>query len=335
MRILCSADLHLGKATHGLPDQQYGNTRLRDMDDALGQVWKQAADLKPEASHVVFLGDVFDSRVPSLPAIATAMRHISDAIVGGPTHILVGNHDTRSRVWDIIRHGCRPLYFHDKPDTRTSIVGGPTLAFAPDKASLEALVAKGVKPGTVLFAHVGIREAMGYIPHDLPAPEEAVPVDLIRQHFSAAVLGHAHKRQVLSLQPWIGYAGSLMQLSFAEEGQDKAAFVLDIGDDGRVEEVKLLPVVTPEFRTCKTAGEAAEAVAAGFRPEMVRVKTEKPLTAEERAALPPGVAVIVPPASAQARDEGLTENLEAAEALERWLRMKGFGEDDIRRLTRL
>jgi len=112
--------------------------------------------------------------------------------------------------------------------------------------------------------------------------------------FDYVALGHVHKRQVLSQNPPVVYAGSLERLDFGDEAEDKGFYVVDIelGDRERHATYEFHKVDARRFLTVKVDIDAddpdptaaiLEAIArqqAAIKEAIVRIQLSLPGTLE-------------------------------------------------------
>src|SRR3990170_8030042 len=93
MKILHTADLHLGVESYGRPDPETGlNSRFRDFLTAFDRAVDTAIDA--EADLFLFCGDAYKSREPTQTHQREFARRIARLAARGiPVFLLVGNHD--------------------------------------------------------------------------------------------------------------------------------------------------------------------------------------------------------------------------------------------------
>ena len=269
MRILHTADWHLGKIFH--------NVHLTD-DQAhvLEQFVTLAKDARPDA--VIIAGDVFDRAVPPPEAVAlwdevvTRLAHETEAHVV----VIAGNHDSphrlglnaqlleQSRVHLRTRFepAPRPLVLRDAhgpvllfplpyvdPARARSEAGNPALQEHADvfehlMAQVRAQTAQaGNGARCVVAAHATVlggescdserRLAIG-------GAEEVPPAVFEGAHYVA--LGHLHRPQRVGADH-VRYAGSLLKYSFSEAGDEKSVSLVELDATGacRIEEIRLSP----------------------------------------------------------------------------------------------
>jgi exonuclease SbcD len=265
MRILHTADWHLGRVLHGA-------SLLDDQAHLLAQFVDLARDVRPDV--VVIAGDVYDRSVPPAPAVDLLDEVLSRLVqdVGLKVVVIAGNHDSPERLSFGARllrssglilagspaDGLAPLVLDDT-DGPVHIYPLPFLEPAvvrhhllqPDLLGIEAATAAMLD--AIRTAHPkGERSVVvghGFVSGGVESESER-PLALggsgcvdaaVFQGFDYVALGHLHRPQKVS--EGVRYAGSLMRYSFSEADHDKAVSVVDLGAAGacEVRSVKLSP----------------------------------------------------------------------------------------------
>jgi len=248
MKILHFADLHLGVETYGRIDPVTGlSSRLNDFLSALDRVVDHA--LENEVDLVLFCGDAYKSREPSQTQQREFARRINRLSTSGiPIFLLVGNHDlpnaigkaTTTEIFDTL--SIRNVYVSNRPDiyrieTRSGAIQIASLPWLRRSALLSkeetknlnfeqinermqqvltnqiAALASRLDPAlpSILAAHVGVANATVGSERLMAIGQEhfLLPGNVANPAFDYIALGHIHKRQVLSDNPPVVYAGSL------------------------------------------------------------------------------------------------------------------------------
>ncbi|MRD73942.1 exonuclease subunit SbcD [Rhodocyclus tenuis] len=269
MKILHTADWHLGRYLHGLSlldDQAYLLTQL------VALARDEAVDL------VIIAGDVYDRAQPPAEAVALLDEVLAQLVMaaGIPVVVIAGNHDSAERIGFVGRI-CRerglllrgtlddlsPLRLRDAhgeveiwPVPYVEPVFARALAAADadpvridDHAAALALVLARVRTQmssaarSVLVAHAFVAGASESESERALAVggSGAVGADLFAG-FDYVALGHLHRPQSAGA-PQLRYAGSLLKYSFAEAAQEKSVSIVDLPADGvpRVRTVALTP----------------------------------------------------------------------------------------------
>jgi len=279
LRLLHTADWHLGHALHGLD-------RAREHRAFLS--WLLGVAEREEANALLVAGDVFDASNPPASAAATWFRFLAEAwarLPGLQVLVIGGNHDSAARL-----DAPRPLL---DAMGRLRVLGSvPRQGGAPDPAALAVPIAD--REGRV----AAVAAAVPYLrPADLPAagdaeaiasgtrdvyaralaaararrPEgaalvalghlhlaggqtsqlserrivaghlEAIPSDLFPDDVAYAALGHLHLAQRVGDREHVRYAGSPIPLSFDERGYPHQVVLVELEGDAPAA-IRPLPV---------------------------------------------------------------------------------------------
>lgn len=258
MRILHTADWHLGRIFHGIDlinEQQY----------ILDQFVRLVAESRPDV--VLIAGDVFDRSVPPADAVGVLSEVLTRICLDEkvPVILISGNHDNPARI-GFARHLLKnqnlymvgPLtdFYHPIVicDTYGEVYFCPLPyaepAFARDflgeedihnhDQALQGLVSRAaahVPDGArkVALAHAfvtGCEESESERP--LTALGGAGKVDFSRfNEFNYTALGHLHRPQTAG-DEHIRYAGSLMKYSFSEVLHRKSVYLVELDRQGNI-----------------------------------------------------------------------------------------------------
>ncbi len=127
MKLLHTADVHLGVKTHGRRDPETGlNTRLLDVRNALEAVVQRALDADVDA--FLFCGDAYHTADPTptqQKIFVQALRPLAEA--GIPIVLIVGNHDHpvtfgRASSLDIFDHIAGEVHCYRKPAPSVQVI---------------------------------------------------------------------------------------------------------------------------------------------------------------------------------------------------------------------
>jgi exonuclease SbcD len=266
MKILHTADLHLGRQFNGLaldPDHQA----------VLDQI--VAATLLHKPDVLIIAGDIFDRASPP----ATAVRQFNEFVTriaqesAAALVMIAGNHDSGDRIGAmsimtdrrraLIRGPLHPdetpLILHD--------IHGPVaisaLPFAYEYAARECYQDETIaQPEHVIRAQIasarrhlpdgarwvivshafvaGVRTSEGERPLVRAGGIEAVSPKVFEgAHYVA--LGHIHRPQTAG-RDHIRYSGAPLAFGFDEAGDEKSMCIVDLGPDG-IAEIKTIPFV--------------------------------------------------------------------------------------------
>ncbi|MBD3883198.1 exonuclease subunit SbcD [Phormidium tenue FACHB-886] len=287
MKLLHLSDIHLGSGfSHGRLNPETGlNTRLEDFVKTLSCCIDRA--IAESVDLVLFGGDAFPDATPPpfvQEAFAAQFRRLVDAQI--PTVLLVGNHDQHSQGLGgaslcIYRTLGVPgfvvgdrLHTH-RLHTRSGeiqIITLPwltraTLLTRPDTEGLSLteinqmlidrlrLALEGeirrLDPAlpTVLLAHLMTDTARFGAERFLAVGKGFhVPMSMLaRPCFDYVALGHVHRHQILSEQPYVVYPGSIERVDFSEEAEEKGFVLVDI-ERGKTQ-IEFCPLPVRRFHT--------------------------------------------------------------------------------------
>ncbi len=270
MRILHTADWHLGRIFHGI--------RLTD-DQAcvLDQLVAMARDTSPDA--IVIAGDVYDRALPPPEAVELLSETLARLAAETRAHVVIiaGNHDSATRLGfgaELLRAARvhlhtrftaapAPLTLEDEhgpvriwplpyaePALARNITGNEAIVthedlFAHVLANIRTHLSALPRGRDVLCAHATVLGAQTAA-DTVDAAErplaiggaEAVPPALF-DGFHYVALGHLHRAQRVGA-PNVRYAGSLLKYSSAEVTHRKSATLVELDALGRTR-VETLP----------------------------------------------------------------------------------------------
>ncbi len=243
MKLLCAADVHLGRQPARLPEALA--ERARELGPAAA--WRRLVELALE-EHVdalLLAGDVVDQDDDFFEAYTDLRQGVERLIEAGVRVLAVaGNHDTRvlprlvEAVEGLAAKGVTLLGRDGRWEAAT-LTGGEGArvevlgwsfpgAAAPDDPLAAGLPPRGPEP----IPRIGLlhcdRDQTGsrYAPVR-SAELAAAPVD-------AWLLGHVHKPDIVPGERPMGYLGSLVGTDPSEPGAH-GAWLLDVAPNGRLE----------------------------------------------------------------------------------------------------
>jgi DNA repair protein SbcD/Mre11 len=268
VRILHLSDIHLGSGfAHGKINPETGlNTRLEDFVATLEKCIDRA--ISEPVDLVLFGGDAFPDATPPpyiQQAFASQFRRLVDA--NTPAVLLVGNHDQHSQgvggaslcIYRTL--GVPNVVVGDRLETHRiqtrsgeiQVITLPwltrsTLLTRPEteglsmsdvghllldrlRVAMEGEIRK-LDPDipTVLLAHLMV-DAANYGAERFLAVGKGftIPLEfLTRDAFDYVALGHVHRHQILSEDPFVIYPGSIERVDFSEEDEDKGFILADV-----------------------------------------------------------------------------------------------------------
>ncbi|MEX2439715.1 MAG: exonuclease SbcCD subunit D [Actinomycetota bacterium] len=174
-------------------------------------------------------------------------------------------------------------------------------------------------------------------------PEPMLPMaSLVEGPWHLAAFGHIHSRQEQQLgERWFGYAGSIDRMNFGEEGEEKVAIEWELPTTGTRAAARHHILPAREFRTFDFAGDDAARLLAdpawcwddeaehigGIEEAIVRIRisdvdVEVDQATIQRSAMEAGAHVALVQVERRrrspSRNERVTEELGAGDALEEW-----------------
>jgi len=267
MKIIHFADLHLGVERYGRIDPATGlSTRLSDFLKVLDELIDCA--LNDSVDLVLFCGDAYRSRDPSQTHQREFAKRIGRLASSGiAVFLLVGNHDLPNAVgransveiFDTL--AVQNIYVGSKPGTyRISTKSGDVQVIALPWARRSAMLAKDeAKNLTAEQVNEKLQQTLNNILlREVESLDESIPAvlaghlsvstartgsertmlvgqdyfmlhgSLARPEFDYVALGHIHRRQVLSENPPMVYAGSLDRVDFGDEDDDKGFYIIKL-----------------------------------------------------------------------------------------------------------
>lgn len=267
MRLLHTADLHLGRHFNGIPLDE-------DHDAILDQIVSTAVDRQVDA--LIIAGDVFDRAAPPTGAVRQFNRFLSRFATetDAAAIVIAGNHDSGDRIdsmslmTDVRRALIRGVVSPEEKPLILKDVGGPVaisgLPFAYENAARECFgdetiqapqdvlaaqifaARRHVPMGTrwVIVAHAfvaGGKGSDGERPLARAGGIETVGPELF-DGANYVALGHLHRPQFAGDRR-IRYSGSPLAFGFDEAGTEKSMSLVEIDPAGQaaVEEIPFEP----------------------------------------------------------------------------------------------
>ncbi|MCU0569682.1 MAG: exonuclease SbcCD subunit D [Oculatellaceae cyanobacterium Prado106] len=268
IKILHLSDIHLGSGfAHGRINPATGlNTRFEDFVSTLARCIDRA--IAEPVDLVLFGGDAFPDATPPpvvQEAFAGQFRRLVDAEI--PTVLLVGNHDQHSQgaggaslciyrtlgvpgfvVGDRLqRHDIEtrngPIQVITLPWlTRSTLLTRPEtegmslvevnqLLIDRLRIAMEGEIRRlNPEIPTVLLAHLMTETARFGAERFLAVGKGfTVPMGLLtRPCFDYVALGHVHRHQILSENPFVVYPGSIERVDFSEESEEKGFVLVEV-----------------------------------------------------------------------------------------------------------
>ena len=267
MRILHFADLHIGVENYGRIDPATGlSSRLGDFLHTYDELVDYAIDSAIDLA--LFCGDAYKSRDPSQTHQREFAKRIARLSAAGiPTFLLVGNHDTPQVIAQATALEIFPtlnvqnVHIGDRLQTYSvetragplQVVAVPwikrsefltrdetrNLTHEQINQALESALTNAIRvqadaldPAVpaLLAGHVTISQSRLASEQSMMLGHDHVLLNssVALPEFDYVALGHIHRYQKLSENPYVVYAGSLQRVDFGEERDDKGFCVIDL-----------------------------------------------------------------------------------------------------------
>ncbi len=274
------------------------SSRLEDFLGSFDQVVDYA--IKNKVDLVLFCGDAYKSREPTQTQQREFARRVNRLATSGiPVFLLIGNHDlpnaigraTTIEIFDTL--AIKNVYVANRPEVhRIKTSSGPiqivslpwlrrstllsreetkNLTFEQINQKLQHILTKIIttripqldpKLPAILAAHVWVSGAKVGSESAMTIGQEHVLLvsNIAQPAFDYIALGHIHQHQILADNPPVVYAGSLAQIDFGEEGDDKGFCLVEINEkeDRRQVSLAFHPVSGRRFVTINVNIESAD-----------------------------------------------------------------------------
>lgn len=261
MRVLHTADWHLGRPFHG-------ESLLAAQSAAVDHVVSVAREAAVDA--VVIAGDLYDRALPPVDAVRLADEALCRLSEVAPVVVISGNHDSAARLGFgsalLDRAGvhvrtevqalaapvelpgaCVYAIPYLEPDLVRAELGveerghAAVLTAAMDRIRAD-LATRPAGTGAIVTAHAFVA---GAVPsdseRDLTVGGSASVSATLFAGVGYAALGHVHRPQRVGANGW--YAGSPIPFSFSEAGQEKSLAIKELG--GGLPELVPFPIHRP------------------------------------------------------------------------------------------
>jgi DNA repair exonuclease SbcCD nuclease subunit len=252
LKFIHAADIHLDSALRGL--ERYEGAPVEEIRSATRRAFDNLVQLaiEEQVDFVLLAGDLYDGDWRDYNTglyFVRQMQRLHDASI--PVFIVAGNHDAASQITKSLRlPGNVTLFSTRKPgsvildDLGVAIHGQ---GFAT-RAIMEDL-SQGYPQGDPQLFNIGLLHTSldGKPGHEPYAP---CTLDGLRSRgYNYWALGHVHKREVISEDPWIVFPGNIQGRHIRETGSKGCALVRV--DNGVVQSVEHIDLDVMRWARCE------------------------------------------------------------------------------------
>ncbi|MBP1931366.1 metallophosphoesterase family protein [Ammoniphilus resinae] len=237
MKFIHAADIHLDSPLRGL--ERYEGAPVETIRGASRQAFVRLVDLclEEEVDFLLIAGDLYDGNWPDFNTglfFAKQMSRLREASI--PVYLIRGNHDAASRITKqiplpenvhVFSFESAQTYFIEP--LKVAIHGQ---SFAMQSVT-ENLVYQYPMPCEGYF-NIGLLHTSlnGREGHESYAP--CTVGDLIDKGYDYWALGHIHKRELISENPWILFPGNIQGRHIKETG-DKGCSLIRVEEELSIE----------------------------------------------------------------------------------------------------
>lgn len=246
MKFVHAADLHIDSPLRGL--DRYEGAPVARLRGATRRALENlvAACIDEQAAFLLLAGDIFDGQWKDFSTglfFAAQMSRLRDAKI--PVVVVRGNHDAASAVTKALRLPDNVHELSSKAPQTFEIAAANTCIHGQSfahRATLDDLAAKYPAPVSGAFnvglLHTSLDGRQGHEPY---APTS---LDVLRaKGYDYWALGHVHRREILSTDPYVVFPGNLQGRHARETGEKGASIVTVEGGVIRSVEHRALDVV--------------------------------------------------------------------------------------------
>lgn len=245
MKLCIIGDNHIGSGANLgkiCPHKQI-NTRLLDQSNIIDFVIDHC--IANSIRHLVFTGDVFETRRPNSVEIAIFSEKVAKmSELGLTAHVVVGNHDinmsSNSTTLDFL-HELKLPHVHVYLDIESTVIeedGHSTnlilfpyrtrkmLKCKTNEEAIERLTARlkyHIQPDitNVLVGHLMLEgTSITHAFKESALSELILPLDMF-QGIDGVIMGHVHPHQIIRKDPLVCYVGAMDKHKFDESGVRK------------------------------------------------------------------------------------------------------------------
>ncbi|HCF53736.1 MAG TPA: DNA repair exonuclease, partial [Bacillus sp. (in: Bacteria)] len=229
VKFIHAADLHLDSPFKGM-EMNVGQSVWERMKQSTFESFERIVDkaIQERVDFVLLAGDLYDAETRSLRAqvfVREQMKRLSQYDI--PVFIIHGNHDHLGGSWAAIEfsenvHVFTEPYVEEKSFYKNGELLASIYGFSYlQQAVTDNMTAQYTKMSDAPF-HIGMLHGSveGDAEHNRYAPFQIR--ELKEKQFDYWALGHIHKREILSEEPYIIYPGNIQGRHRKETGEKGA-----------------------------------------------------------------------------------------------------------------
>lgn len=276
-KFLHAADIHLDSPLQGL--EVYEDAPVEEIRGATRRAFDNLIDLaiEEEVSFVLIAGDLYDGDWRDYNTGLFLVNRIGRlAKAGVRVFIVSGNHDAANQITRTLPPSDNVIRFSSKSSQSVTlddlgvVIHGQSYSA---KAVTDNLVS-GYPRRDPNYFNIGLLHTSltGREGHENYAP---CSLDELRSKgYDYWALGHVHKREIVSNDPWIIFPGNIQGRHIKETGS-KGATLVTVEDDGRVSDVEereldvlRWAICEVDLAECETTDSVYDAVRSAFEKEL-------------------------------------------------------------------
>jgi len=228
VKFIHAADIHLDSPLRGL--ESYEGAPVDQVRIASREAFENLIELAidEEVAFVLLAGDLYDGDWPDYNTgifFARQMHRLQQS--GITAHLVSGNHDAASQITKQLKLPENVIHY-DHHEPQTEVIDEARVAIHGQSFSDRSVtrdLAAGYPAPMSGFLNIGLLHTSldGRPGHDVYAP---CNVDTLRSKgYAYWALGHVHKREIVSDDPWIVFPGNLQGRHARETGAKGCALV--------------------------------------------------------------------------------------------------------------
>ncbi len=243
MKFIHAADIHLDSALRGL--ERYEGAPVEEIRSATRRAFENLVQLAidEQVGFVLLAGDLYDGDWRDYNTglyFVGQMQRLHAASI--PVFIVAGNHDAASQITKSLRLPDNVTLFSTRKP-QSIILEDSGIAIHGQGFSTRAVtedLSLGYPQGDAQLFNIGLLHTSldGKPGHEPYAP--CTVEGLRSKGYQYWALGHVHKREVISVDPWIVFPGNIQGRHIRESGPRGCTLVsVDNGAVSRVEHIDL------------------------------------------------------------------------------------------------